>query len=76
MTGSIVGISIPVFLTAICMVWLFGVELGWLPAFGRGDTVELPWGWDTGLLTWDGLQPPDPAVDRALARSCCRCSSA
>ncbi|RKT30886.1 peptide/nickel transport system permease protein [Roseovarius halotolerans] len=55
MTGSIVGISIPVFLTAIGMVWLFGVELGWLPAFGRGDTYELPWGWDTGFLTWDGL---------------------
>src|SRR6056297_4132475 len=52
MTGSIVGISIPVFLTAIGMVWLFGVELGWLPAFGRGDTYEMPWGWDTGFLTW------------------------
>lgn len=54
MTGSIIGISVPVFLTAIMLVWLFGVELGWLPAFGRGDTVELPWGWDTGLLTLDG----------------------
>ncbi|HAR50748.1 MAG TPA: ABC transporter permease, partial [Roseovarius nubinhibens] len=51
MTGSIIGISVPVFLTAIFMVWLFGVELGWLPAFGRGDTVTLPWGWDTGFLT-------------------------
>ena len=53
MTGSIVGISIPVFLTAIMLVWIFGVELNWLPAFGRGDTVELPWGWETGLLTVD-----------------------
>ena len=55
MSASIVGISVPVFLTAIGMVWLFGVELGWLPAFGRGDTVTLPGGWETGLLTWDGL---------------------
>ncbi len=55
MTASIIGISIPVFLTAILLVWLFGVELHWLPAFGRGDTVELPWGWDTGFLTLDGL---------------------
>ena len=55
MTSSIIGISVPVFLTAIFMVWLFAVELGWLPAFGRGDTVTLPWGWDTGFLTLDGL---------------------
>jgi len=56
MSFSILGISIPVFLTAIGMVWLFGVELGWLPAFGRGQTVELPWGWDTGFLTWEGIR--------------------
>ncbi|MDO5756318.1 MAG: ABC transporter permease [Rhodobacterales bacterium] len=55
MTASIIGISIPVFLTAILLVWVFGVELGWLPAFGRGSTVRLPWGWDTGFLTLDGL---------------------
>ena len=55
MSGSIIGISVPVFLTAIFMVWLFAVELNWLPAFGRGDTITMPWGWDTGLLTLDGL---------------------
>lgn len=55
MTGSIVGISVPVFLTAILLVWLFGVELQWLPAFGRGETYTMPWGWDTGFLTLDGL---------------------
>jgi peptide/nickel transport system permease protein len=56
MSVSILGISVPVFLTAIFMVWIFGVELGWLPAFGRGETVELPWGWETGFLTLDGLK--------------------
>jgi len=55
MTGSIIGISVPVFLTAILMVWLFAIELEWLPAFGRGATVTLPWGWRTGFLTRDGL---------------------
>ena len=55
MTGSIVGISIPVFLTAIFLQWIFAVELGWFPSSGRGETVALPWGWETGLLTLDGL---------------------
>lgn len=52
---SVVGVSIPVFLTAIMLIYLFAVELHWLPSYGRGDTVEI-WGfWDTGLLTKDGL---------------------
>ncbi|RKF17255.1 ABC transporter permease [Roseovarius spongiae] len=55
MSVSILGISVPVFLTAILLVWLFGVELRWMPAFGRGEVYVTPWGWDTGFLTWDGL---------------------
>ncbi len=51
---SIVGISIPVFLTAIMSIYVFSVELGWLPSFGRGETVNLN-GWTTGVLTRDGL---------------------
>ncbi|MDJ0949872.1 MAG: ABC transporter permease [Alphaproteobacteria bacterium] len=51
---SIVGISIPVFLTAIFLIYIFSIELGWLPSFGRGQTVTLGW-WTTGLLTRDGL---------------------
>jgi peptide/nickel transport system permease protein len=31
------------------------VWLGWLPSFGRGDTVQLGW-WSTGFLTWSGLK--------------------
>lgn len=54
MGTSIVGISVPVFLTAILLISIFAVGLGWLPAFGRGDTVALPWGWETGLLSLDG----------------------
>ena len=29
--------------------------LGWLPSFGRGDTVALGW-WTTGLLSASGLK--------------------
>ncbi len=54
MAVSIVGISIPVFLTAIMSIYVFSVELGWLPSFGRGETVNLN-GWTTGVLTRDGL---------------------
>jgi peptide/nickel transport system permease protein len=53
MGGSIVGVSIPVFLTAIMGIYLFSIQLGWLPSFGRGETVDL-WGWHTGFLTLDG----------------------
>ncbi len=55
MAVSTVGISIPVFLTAIMSIYIFSVELGWLPSFGRGETVEIFGGWTTGFLTWDGL---------------------
>ena len=51
---SVLGISIPVFLTGIFLITIFSVWLGWLPAFGRGDTVKLGF-WETGLLTRDGL---------------------
>ena len=51
---SIIGISVPVFLTAIMLIYLFAITLGWLPSFGRGETVMLG-GWETGLLTRDGL---------------------
>jgi peptide/nickel transport system permease protein len=34
---------------------VFSVQLGWMPSFGRGDTVQLGW-WSTGLLTASGLK--------------------
>lgn len=55
MSTSIVGVSIPVFLTAILLIYLFSVTWQWLPSYGRGDTVDL-WGWQTGFLTLDGLR--------------------
>ncbi|MFC1680825.1 ABC transporter permease [Pseudomonadota bacterium] len=55
MAVSTVGISVPVFLTAIMSIYIFSVELGWLPSFGRGDTVHVFGSWTTGFLTRDGL---------------------
>ena len=50
---SLIGVSLPTFLIGILLILLFAVLLGWLPSFGRGDTVDLG-GWNTGLLTRDG----------------------
>jgi peptide/nickel transport system permease protein len=55
MATSVLGISIPVFLTGIFLIAIFSVWLGLLPAFGRGQTVWLGF-WETGLLTLDGLK--------------------
>jgi peptide/nickel transport system permease protein len=52
---SVLGISIPVFITGIFLITIFSVWLGLLPAFGRGDTIRIGF-WETGLLTSDGLE--------------------
>lgn len=54
MSLSSIGISIPVFLTAIMLMYIFSIELGWLPSYGRGETSDIL-GWDSGLFTLDGL---------------------
>ncbi len=51
--GTLIGVSIPTFVIGIFLIFLFGVQLGWLPTFGRGGTVELGW-WTTSVLTIDG----------------------
>jgi peptide/nickel transport system permease protein len=55
MTLSLVGVSLPTFLIGILLIYLFSVELGWLPSFGRGETVDLGF-WSTGFLTGSGLK--------------------
>ena len=56
MAFSTIGVAIPVFLTAIALIYLFAVELNWLPSFGRGETVNIGGWWESGLLTWDGIK--------------------
>ena len=55
LTLSLVGVSLPTFLIGILLILVFAVNLGWLPSFGRGETVALGW-WTTGLLTVSGLK--------------------
>jgi peptide/nickel transport system permease protein len=55
MSLSLIGVSLPTFLIGIGLIYIFAVELRWLPSFGRGDTVALGW-WTTGLLTTSGLK--------------------
>jgi peptide/nickel transport system permease protein len=50
---SLIGVSLPTFLIGILLILFFAVLLGWLPSFGRGDTVDIGW-WSTGLLTAKG----------------------
>ena len=52
---SLIGISLPTFLIGILLILLFGVTLGWLPTFGRGDVVAIG-GWTTGLMSTSGLK--------------------
>jgi peptide/nickel transport system permease protein len=50
---SLFGVSLPTFLIGILLILIFSVQLGWLPSYGRGDTIRLGW-WSTGLLTASG----------------------
>lgn len=52
--SSIIGVSLPSFVVGILLILVFSVTLGWLPAFGRGDVVDLGF-WSTGFLTKSGL---------------------
>jgi peptide/nickel transport system permease protein len=66
LAASLVGVSLPTFLIGIFLILLFAVVLGWLPSYGRGETVAIGW-WTTGLLTREGLAHLVlPAVTLAL----------
>jgi len=54
-TVSLIGIALPTFLIGILLILFFGVLLGWLPTFGRGEVIQIGW-WSTGLLTTSGLK--------------------
>lgn len=52
---SLIGISLPTFLIGILLIYVFAVNLGVLPSFGRGEVVRLG-RWTTGFLTLSGLK--------------------
>src|SRR2546422_10816550 len=63
---SLIGVSLPTFLIGILLILVFSVQLGWLPSFGRGETLAIGWG-TTGLLTASGLKAARlPAVTLGL----------
>lgn len=41
MAGSILGFSLPTFWVGLMLIMVFAVQLGWLPAGGRGPTSEV-----------------------------------
>ena len=53
--GSVLGLSLPTFWIGILLILFFAVNLGVLPASGRGDTVDV-FGIPLSFLTLDGLQ--------------------
>jgi peptide/nickel transport system permease protein len=68
MTGSILGFSLPTFWVGLMLIMLFSVELGWLPASGRGPTLEL-FGVPVSFLSGEGLSHLLlPAATLALAK--------
>ena len=53
MSISLIGVSLPTFLIGVLLIWLFAVELAWLPSFGRQGLVDVGL-WETGLITAEG----------------------
>lgn len=57
MGTSTLGVSIPVFLTAILLIYIFAVGLDWLPSAGRGPVRPLfGFLWDSGLGSWQSFR--------------------
>lgn len=54
-TVSLIGISLPTFVTGILLILVFSVWLNILPSFGRGQVTYIGW-WSTGLFSWQGLK--------------------
>ena len=55
MTVSILGFSLPTFWVGLMLIMVFAVKLGWLPAGGRGETINVL-GVPLSFLTVDGLR--------------------
>lgn len=67
MGGSILGFSVPNFWQGMVFILLFAVWLGWLPASGRGPTVEVM-GVPLSIFSAEGWRHIAlPAVNLAIA---------
>ncbi len=66
MAVSVLGFSVPSFWVGLILILFFAVNLGWLPAGGRGETTEI-WGVAWSFPTPNGLSHIVlPAVNLAL----------
>ena len=66
MAGSILGFSLPTFWVGLMLIMVFAVNLGWLPAGGRGPSTEV-FGLQLSFLSVDGLRHLLlPAINLAL----------
>ena len=66
MAASVLGFSVPSFWVGLILILTFAVNLGWLPAGGRGATIEI-WGVAWSFPTLDGLSHIIlPAINLAL----------
>ncbi len=66
MAGSVLGFSVPSFWVGLILILTFAVNLGWLPAGGRGTTINIL-GIDWSFPTLNGLSHILlPAINLAL----------
>ena len=66
MAASVIGFSVPTFWIGLVLILTFAVQLGWLPAGGRGETVSV-FGVAWSFLTLNGLSHLVlPALNLAL----------
>jgi peptide/nickel transport system permease protein len=61
---ALLGASIPVFWSGLLLLFIFSVQLGWLPGPGRLDARVEPPPFVTGMYTIDSLIAGDPAKFR------------
>ncbi|MBI4943960.1 MAG: ABC transporter permease [Actinobacteria bacterium] len=62
-TGSLIGVTVPVFFLGYLLRYVFAVKLGWLPATGRQDSREfLDAVHPTGFYVLDGILTGNPAA--------------
>jgi peptide/nickel transport system permease protein len=56
---SLLGISVPIFVLAIVLKYVFAVRLGWLPTVGRSDLLNFDAGHPTNFYVVDGIVTRD-----------------
>lgn len=56
LSTSLIGVSLPTFLIGVLLMWLFAIELKWLPSSGRGEVIQLGEWWTSGFFTVSGLK--------------------